>query len=54
MELNEAGVFGTGEEREKLLVCVSIMDCEEQEEIENTSARALNSGPLLEEFLGRI
>lgn len=51
--LDAEGFFGTGEDREKVTLFVSISDSDEAEETETTSARQLNSPQVATAFARR-
>lgn len=52
-DLDDEGIFGAGAEREKVVLFVSVSDCDATVRIENRSARRLNSKASLREFLDR-
>ena len=51
--LDAEGFFGTGQEREKITLFVSISDSDEAEEAETSSARQLNPPQVAAAFVGR-
>ncbi|VWB26961.1 hypothetical protein BLA13014_00996 [Burkholderia aenigmatica] len=48
-----SGVFGTGTDREKIIIFVTITDDNDAEQLENDSAKQLNSPAAYQKFLNR-
>ena len=52
-DLDAVGFFGSGDERRKMALFVSISDSDEATQVENESARRLNPDPVYQQFLAR-
>jgi hypothetical protein len=52
-ELDEAGFFGTGDDRERVTVFVTVSDSDAAEQIENQSAKQLNPAAVAKRFAKR-